>query len=413
MARRWESRNDRHVSLTQVVELLVLKISAMIKHPRKEWVNWIPLLLGEAGIGKTTVLLMMADLLEKRTGQPWRAMMIHAATQGMEDNTGLPILKKVGAIDVAGWAAPMHIPGAVPWTDEKGEPKGWTLGIIDELPTSPLLIQDQIRQLIDGMLPGSSTPVDPRCVYVATGNPPDPQYVTVNAMDAALEKRLKVYVVIPTTEELLLVWSKIMPDLFYQFLSMNTAAITELSPREWMGVAKDVQYLIESGLTVQNAISEAADELSGKDDVLAALRKFVQFGNDPYYYPIRGSKLLAADDQERAGYLKLMARWASDRKDGLLGATSNDLMRSLKTSSAESLSGNKQAEQNVFEVLEFLAGAERADMVKAILEVVFETPLVGGVSSRMRTKSKHLKTMDATVVKSKALRGRMRATSRS
>ena len=206
MARKWEGRNDHNVNLTQVVDRLLMKISAMIKYPRQEWVNRIPILLGDAGIGKTTVLKLLSDKLVTKTKLPWRSMTIHAATQGMEDNTGLPILKKVGGRDVAGWAAPEHIPGAVPWMDDKGESKGWTLGIIDELPTAPLLIQDQIRQLIDGFLPGSSVPVDPQCVYVAAGNPPDPRYVTVNAMDEALEKRLKVYVVIPTPEELLQVW---------------------------------------------------------------------------------------------------------------------------------------------------------------------------------------------------------------
>ena len=412
MARRWASKETRHVSLTEVINLLVLKISMMIKHDRKEWVNWIPILIGEAGIGKSTILMKMADLLAKKTGQLWRTKMIHAATQGMEDNTGLPILKKVGDRDVAGWAAPDHIPGAVPWLDENGKSKGWTLGIIDELPTAPLLIQDQIRQLIDGCLPGSSMPVDPSCVYIATGNPPDPQYVTVNVMDLALEKRLKVYIVIPTTEELLLVWSQIMPDLFYQFLSMNTSVITELSPREWMGVAKDVQYLSEAGFSPQQAICEAADELAEKPDVLASLQKFVQFGNDPYYYPIRASKLLEAEDKVLADYLKLMKRWADDTKDGLLGATSNDLLRALRVVPSATLTNNKIAETAVYEVLNFFASVERTDMVKAVLEAVFETPLINGVTSRMR-KSKHLAAMNATVDRVGVLRKQMSASPNS
>jgi hypothetical protein len=380
----------------------------MMRHPRHEWVNRIPILLGEAGIGKTTVLRKMADHLVARTRESWRAMLIHAATQGMEDNTGLPILKKVNGRDVAGWAAPEHIPGAVPWTDDDGKLRGWTLGIIDELPTAPLLIQDQIRQLIDGTLPGSSTPVDPRCVYVATGNPPDPRYVTVNAMDEALEKRLKVYVVIPTTEELLQVWSTIMPDLIYKFLVMNTSAITELSPREWEGVSKDVQYLIEAGSSVQEAIGEAEDELADKADVLTTLRKFVEFGDDPYHYPIRGTTILEAEEPVLKDCIKLMKRWVTDSKDGLLGASSNDLLRALKITPATKLKDSKTAEDNIVVVLEFLISAQRPDMVKSLLEAVYETPLVRVVSSRMR-KSKHLKEMDASVKQAQAFRSKIGA----
>lgn len=380
----------------------------MSRHPRHEWVNRIPILLGEAGIGKTTVLKKMADRLAARSGNSWRSMLIHAATQGMEDNTGLPILKKVDGRDVAGWAAPEHIPGAVPWAGEDGKALGWTLGIIDELPTAPLLIQDQIRQLIDGTLPGSSTPVDPRCVYVATGNPPDPRYVTVNAMDEALEKRLKVYVVVPTTEELLQVWSNIMPDLIYKFLVMNTAAIPELSPREWEGVSKDVQYIIESGGSVQEAIGEAEDELADKADIISALQKFIAFGDDPYHYPIRGNKFLEADGNSLKQYVALMARWVADSKDGLLGASSNDLLRILKVMPAGDLRDNKTAENNVVGMLEFLAGSKRPDMVKALMEAIYETPLVRGVASRMR-KSNILKELDANVKEVQEFRSRLGA----
>ena len=395
MSKAWEARNEHRISLTDVVKIMVIKICAMILHPRSEWVNRIMLLLGQPGIGKSTVLRKMVDKLADRSGKLWRAHLLHVGTRGMEDNTGLPILKKVGDKDVAGWAAPEQIPGAVHWLDEKGEPKGWTLGILDELPSAQPSVQDQIRELIDGHVPGSGDPVDPQCVYVAAGNPPEAQHVTVQVIDSAIEARLKVYTVVPTDDELLQVWSDphMMPDILFKFLTMNTGVIKHLSPSEWEGVGKDAQYVLEGGGSINEAINEIADELYEAPDVVEVLRKFFAFGDDPYHYPIRGLKLLTADKDDFADCMDIMKRWVADNKDGHLGATSNDLLRALKLTPAEELKKNKRAAENTVHVLEFLIQAGRPDMVKAVLEAVYETPLVGPVGSKIR-KSKHLSTMN-------------------
>ena len=397
MARVWENRETNNISLTDVITVMVMKISSMIRHPRQEWVNRIMVLLGEPGIGKSTILKkVLIKALIKATGENWRAKLLHVGSRGMEDNTGLPIITEQQGRKIAGWAAPEQIPGAVHWLNDDGEPAGFTLGIFDELPSATPSVQDQIRELIDGTIPGSGDPVDPRCVYVGAGNPPEAKHITANIIDDAIEKRFKVYAVVPTTEELLQVWSEstLMPDLLYRFLMVNTHAIGHLSPREWEGVGKDALYIKESGGTTSDIMNEMASELQHCPDVVATLRVYFQHGDDPSYYPVRGLKLLVADAQELAELLSIMGVWVGDRnREALLGASINDLQRALKMTDDTELKDNKIASKNVYEVLNFLAASKRADMVKSLIEVVHSTPLVTTVANKMR-RSPHLKEMD-------------------
>jgi len=405
MSRVWEGRETRSISLTEVVRRMVMKICAMIRHPRSEWVNRIAVLLGEPGIGKSTVLKKMADQLAKASGETWRAHLLHVGSRGMEDNTGLPIVEEKNGVKIAGWAKPKQIPGAVHWLNDDNKPAGYTLGILDELPSAQPSVQDQIREMIDGTVPGSGDPVDPRCVYIAAGNPPEAKHVTANMIDDAIEKRFKVYAVVPTTEELLQVWSdpKLMPDLLYKFLAMNTSAIKHLSPREWEGVGKDAQYMVEAGGNHGDAIAEISDELYEFPDLVAILNQYFIHGDDPYFYPIRGANIINADDDKMQTYLQLLARWAAAGrgKDGLIGASSNDLQRALKITPDADLEKNKQAVKNMVAIMEFFAVNEYPDMVKAIMGVVLSTPLVGPVSSKVR-RSKHLQEMDTSIKKAQS-----------
>lgn len=398
MARVWENREKDSISLTEVIRLMTLVIASMIKHPRREWVNMIMVLLGEPGIGKSTILKrVLIEKLKTATGENWRAKLLHVGTRGMEDNTGLPIIKEQQGRKIAGWAAPEQIPGAVHWLNDDGTPAGYTLGIFDELPSATPHVQDQIRELIDGTMPGSGDPIDPQCVFVGAGNPPEAKHITVNVIDDAIEKRFQVYAVVPTTEELLQVWSdsSIMPDLMYRFLMVNTHAIQNLSPREWEGISKFAMYVKESGGSQTDVFSVLSRALQECPDVLATLRVYFQHGDDPMYYPIRGNKLLAATEKELQSYLKIMEAWVSDNSRGaLLGASINDLQRMLKLATNEELKGNKTAATNVYEVLNFLASNKRADMVKALFEVTHSTPLCTLVATKLK-KSPHLPAMNA------------------
>ena len=359
MMRVWDRREEHSISLTEVIRRAAMKIAAMIKYPRVEWVNRIMVLLGEPGIGKSTVLkVVLTKMLVRLTGENWRAHLLHVGSRDSPDNTGLLSVMEEQGKKVAGWAKPKQIPGAVHWVNDDGTPAGWTLGILDELPSAKPEVQDQIREMIDGTIPGSGDPVDPQCVYIAAGNPPEAKHITAHVIDDAIEKRFKVYAVIPTTEELLQVWSDptIMPDLLYKFLMMNTAAVDSLSPREWVGAGKDAQYILDSGGSQTDALGEIADELQDHPDVITTLSVYFEHGNDKTYYPIRGTQLLADDDDAFKEHMQVMHVWVGDRgREALLGASMNDLQRTLKITPDADLKGNKQAVKNVYAVLNFLA----------------------------------------------------------
>ena len=92
IAQFWAQRDRHNQSLTQVLNRLLMKLSARSKKPRRERANRIDVLIGESGIGKSTIMGLLADKLARATGKPWRHKLWHVGTQGFEDNTGLPIV---------------------------------------------------------------------------------------------------------------------------------------------------------------------------------------------------------------------------------------------------------------------------------------------------------------------------------
>ena len=408
IAQYWAQKDTHNQSLTQVMDRLLMKLSARARKPRQARANRIDILIGESGIGKSTILGLLADKLTKRMNKPWRHKLWHVGTQGFEDNTGLPVVeeRKIGdhVQKVATFAKADHVPGAVWW------PGGYTLGVLDELPSAPTLVQNQIREIIDGQLNGSK--VDPNCLYVATGNPPDPRFVTGNALDAAIEKRLKVYIVVPTSEELLQVWSSLMPDMIYKFLLMNRSFIDALSPREWEGVSKDVQDVLDGNGGINDAVQEASDELIGHPNVEVALRKFIKFGEDPYYYPVLGRDIINASQDQMSAYLRLTTRWVEDDQRGLIGESNSDLVRTLNGLTTAKLTAKKQAAENVFRFMELMAENDCADMVKTAMSSIFNSPLTEIVGKLLR-RSKSLKKLSDTVTRYHVSREKMRAAAAS
>lgn len=405
MAKAWANKDKRSHSLSEIVSLVAMKVMAWLKSKETGQVraNRIPLILGDSGIGKSTVLRgPMVQRLAHLTGLKWLPKMWHVGTQGFEDVTGMPVIEERKAGEhvqkVATFAKSDFVPGAV-W-----DPDHHTLGILDELASAPTLIQNQLREMIDGQLNGE--PIDPNCFFIGTSNPPDPRFTTVNAVDAAVEKRLKVYVVVPTNEELLQVWNEIMPDMIYKFLVMNRSFIDALAPREWHGVAQDVQDVIDAGGDLNMAIEEASDELYDQPNVEVALRKFVKFGDDPYYYPILGRDLITATNEQSDEYCKLVERWLNDDQRGLIGESNNDLVRALNSVKPDGLD-RARAAKNIFKFLELLADRDCVDMVKTSMESVFNGPIVNDISDLM-AKSKALKKLTEAVQRFQATKEKMR-----
>ncbi|KKN28760.1 hypothetical protein LCGC14_0850970 [marine sediment metagenome] len=406
IARHWENRDKRSHSLTQVTDRLIKKIIARMKRPKHTRANRIDVLIGDSGIGKSTVLRKLADRLSVITGDVWKAKLWHVATQGFEDNTGLPIIEEHqvnGKMQkVATFAKADHVPGAV-WQPH------YTLGILDELPTAPPLIQNQLREMIDGQINGS--PIDPKCLLIGTGNPPDARFVTVNALDNALEKRLKIYIVIPTKSELLEVWSQIMPDLIYKFLMMHQEFIDAISPREWEGVSKDVQDLVDGGGTLQEAAEEATDALIEYPNIEVKLRQWLQWGDDPRHYPLRGLQIMKATDNEMATYQGYLEHWLQERNlRGLAGQSAQDLVRTLNLTAEEELKKDEdRIARNVTQFLIPLAELEANDMAKTILEVVMNGVLVSQICLNLKANKKTLKAMSEALKRFHLMRSKISA----
>lgn len=380
-----------------------MKFAARMKQPPKERANRIDILIGDSGIGKSSMLRLLPDRLSKATGEKWHMKLWHVGGQAFEDVTGLPTIMEDVVLDNgkvmsrseydmqptgrireirkrAVFAKSDFVPGAI-WHEDH------TVGVLDELPTAPPLIQNQLREMIDGQLNGD--PIDPKCFYVATGNPPDPRFVTVNALDEALEKRLKVYVVQPTTDELLKVWQRMMPDTIYSFLVMDQSFIDALSPREWVGIAKDVDDVLRGGGTLDEAIEEAIDELLDHDNIAVKLRQFIKFGNDPYYFPVLGKQLLSSTDEELQEILERFNRWFKDNRRGFVGASKNDFVRALENITTDEVV--KQTEETkakiahrVSEVIKLLIEQHCTDMGRQVLAVVAGSPYAAYVGSELQ-----------------------------
>ena len=406
IARHWENRDKRSHSLTQVTDRLIKKITARMKRPKHTRANRIDVLIGDSGIGKSTVLRKLADRLSVITGDVWKAKLWHVATQGFEDNTGLPIIEEHQVNGktqkVASFAKADHVPGAV-WQPH------YTLGILDELPTAPPLIQNQLREMIDGQINGA--PIDPKCLLVGTGNPPDARFITVNALDNALEKRLKIYIVVPTKTELLEVWSQIMPDLLYKFLMMHQEFIDAISPREWEGVSKDVQDLVDGGGTLDEAAEEATDALIEYPNIEVKLRQWLKWGDDPIHYPLRGTQIVNATDAEMETYQGYLEQWLQERNlRGLAGQSTHDLVRTLNMMTEEELKKDEdRIARNVTQFLIPLAELEANDMAKSVLEIVMNGVLVSQICLNLKANKKTLKSMSEALKRFHLLRSKISA----
>lgn len=333
-------------------------------------------MIGEPGIGKSTTLKCIADDLG------WKFQRWDVNTQGFEDVTGLPMIdeQKIGehTQKVARFAKSAFVPGAV-W-----EEKTYTLGEIGELPTAPPNMQNILREMIDGQLNGDA--LDPKCLYVATGNPPEARFTTGNMIDEAIEDRLDPYIVVPTTEELLIVWARIMFPTIYQFLSANESMIDALSPRHWMVIAEKVENLRQVGESHETIVADVKSAFVNHKNVIPTLLVFLKHGNDPDKVPILGRDLLSADEARMSEYRKRLKRWLSgDATRGFVGATKNDIIRVVPYLTEEDVSKLPNAGPNVVQVLELLTEGHCQDMAKNLLDVLYPSKLNRSMLEYLKT----------------------------
>ena len=382
IAKVWEARNDVKLTLTQVRHRLKQHLLARAKRPPNRRTNYLPILIGEPGIGKTTTLRAIAGDLGWGPSE-----LMHLNTAAFEDFTGLPIVveEKVGGQvhKVAKFAKANFVPGAV-WKDHQ------RVGIFDELPTAPPNVQCILREMIDGQLNGEQ--LDPNCLHVATGNPPEARFTTVNAVDEAIEDRLAPYVVVPTAAELLQIWSRIMYDLVYQFLALNPSVIvsaegaTAISPRRWMTVAEQVQDLVEAGERAAIIVQDVQGIFAEHRNVLTMLRQFIEHGNDPLKLPILGRDLIFADEEKMKGYEARMAHWFKSETSGFVGESKNDLIRVMATLTPEDKKRVDTISTNVARFIELLVEGKCIDMAHNLMEVIYSGTLCDDIMAKLKDK---------------------------
>jgi len=362
IAQAWANKDRLKLTLTQVRQRLMQHLTQRAKRPPGQRTNYIPIMIGEPGIGKSTTLAIMAADLG------WDFQRWDVNTQGFEDITGLPTITE-HEIDghkqqVATFAKAAFVPGAV-WKKDR-----FTLGEIGELPTAPPNVQNILREMIDGQLNGEA--LDPKCMYVATGNPPEARFTTGSMIDDAVEDRLDPYIVIPTGDELLDVWSRIMYNTIYQFLMLNKSLIDDtISPRHWMVIAEKVQNLMQVGEQAEVILQDVRTAFAAHQNVLPMLLEFLKHGNDPYKLPILGRDYLYADEEAMTGFDDRLTYWFKQNNRGFVGHTKNDIIRGLNTLTAADQEHHETIVKNVVHFLIVLVEGKCNDMAKSLLEVAY------------------------------------------
>jgi len=385
IAAAWNDRVTLGMSLTATRRRLTQHLTQRAKRPPRNRTNYIPITIGEPGIGKSKMMQCIADDLG------WKFKRWDVNTQGFEDVTGLPVIdeQKIGdhVQKVARFAKAAFVPGAV-W-----EEQAYTLGEIGELPTAPPTMQNILREMIDGQLNGD--PLDPKCLLVATGNPPEARFTTGNMIDEAIEDRLDPYIVIPTTQELLIVWARIMFPTVYQFLSVNESMIDSLSPRHWMVIAEKVENLRQVGETPEAIVDDVKTAFVNHKEVIPPLLVFLKHGDDPEKLPILGRDLLSADEPRMDVYSKRIEKWlAGESTKGFVGATKNDVIRIIPSVTTEEVGNLPHAGRNLVRLLELLVDGHCQDMAKNLLDVVYPSKLSPDVIAQLK-KSPALRKMSA------------------
>jgi len=279
----------------------------------------VMLLLGPHGCGKTAITKQAC--LEAKAEY---AAYHHGATVE-EDNHGLPVIEERDGIKVVGQAKPKHLPCFFRKPESES---GKGALVLHEPFTGGIGHQNILRMMTerchnaDHMFPG--------WILVATSNPETAEYVTVKAVDAALASRMVILVVKPSNDEKMAYWSGRMHPLVYKFLLLTHCNkdlnfIDKLDSRSW--------YNLADSLGRRHAVGASRDSLvkllttHAGIDVADGFNKYMEHGNDPYYFPIGAAELISADKPKLRELLSRVRQWISNAKTDitLLGATNWDL----------------------------------------------------------------------------------------
>jgi len=368
IAKAWADRRNTQLSLTAMSRRITQHLTQRALRPPKARTNYLPILIGEPGIGKSKTLSCIAETLG------WNFARWDVNAQGFEDNAGLPYLAEgANGEKIAKTAPSEYLPTFA------SEP---TLLEIGELPTAPPNVQNQIREIIDGLFIGKT--VSPFCLMVATGNPPEARFTTGNQIDEAIEDRLDPYIVVPLPDELLTIWSRIMFPTIYRFLSdyptFISSVITDgaavghqdLSPRHWMMIAEKVENLRNVGEPAAVIMQDIRSSFVNATNIIPPLQQYLLVGDNPELMIILGRELITASPELLVEYEKRIQKWLSNNKlRGFVGASKNDLLRVLTQLTKVEVEQLPRFGPNIIKFIELLVDGKCHDMAKNVFDVIY------------------------------------------
>lgn len=295
-----------------------LELKAELLSPqRDDRDNYCVLWSGEGGIGKSSAIAQVAAEAGCRF-RSWH----HGATIE-EDNHGVQFRDG----DTTRWAVPEHLADLV---DGKLDPG---ILFIDEIFSGQTIgHQNFVRMLIDRKFHGRT--ISPGWLIVGATNPETGDYLSVRAVDKALQDRMLVYHVEPSIEELLEYWDGKMPEKIFTFLMLNNfdgkiGYLRALSPRNWMKLARAIERRMNSGVPADQIYKLMS--INGSVELAGAFRVFLDRGANPDAFPLAFETILT-----KSKWLDRLAGWIANKRNALVAASNWNVAIGLRKRVASS-----------------------------------------------------------------------------
>jgi hypothetical protein len=318
---------------------------------------WCPVLIGEAGVGKSTVVKQWARRHE------FELRRIRMGDSMEEDNLG--VFKR--EYDDQGHHQ-FTLPNWMPVDEPKG--KGG-IAFIDECGTGTHTHQNMIATLLtDGYDTGYyGHQVEKGWFWIAATNPDGIQYHLNQQLDKRVRDRMFPLWVKPKPEEVLhyLGTTEKLPDLIYGFMMMNKGMIDLISPRKWeMLGAFAFRWLKLRSLNRSQFLNTM--RLNMPTGMVESLSKYMERGNDPSAYPMLAKDIMdAATQKEHEAHIARMRSWAKDGSEALIGATSYDIASYFGDPDIEMGDSQTQRMAGVIETI------PKTDLIQTILDAATGT----------------------------------------
>lgn len=324
----------------------------------------VVLLLGVHGCGKTAITRQAC-----READAEYSAYHHGATVE-EDNHGLPVIEERNGVKVVGQAKPTHLPCF--W--RKPESKSGKGALVLHEPFTGGIGHQNILRMMTERQHNADT-MFPGWMLIATSNPETAEYVTVKSVDAALASRMVIFVVKPSREEKLAYWSTRMHHVVYKFLlqtNFNKLNFIEaLDSRSWYNLADSIGRRVVVGASIDSIVRLLTTHAG--ISVAEGFNKYMAHGDDPYYFPIGATELVAADKPRMKELVSRLKRWLNDNAMPQLGATNWDLCAWVREHGENY---DKQTVNNICEYMQLVGPAGKIDLADELFQSARGQPIM-------------------------------------